>query len=167
MVALDATVLAYAVNRHAPEHVRAAAVVEELANGDLPWALPWPAVHDFLRLATHPHAVARPLKPSDAWGFLGLVIASPAVRMLGPTERHAQVVVELLGNAPGEGGLPHGFEIAVLLREHGVRELLTADRAMRSYAFLAVRDPLRGEPWHPSAAPTRRYRVLAPRPVNG
>src|SRR5262249_26052293 len=126
-----------------------------------------PAVHDFLRLVTHPYAVARPLKPSDAWGFVGMVIASPAVRMLGPTERHAQVVVELLGGAPSEGGLPHGFEIAVLLREHGARELLSADRGMRSYPFLSVRDPVRGELWRPSSAPARRYRVLAARPLGG
>jgi len=167
VIAIDVTLLAYAVNRHTPEHPRATAVVEELANGDIPWALPWPAVHDFLRLVTHPHAVARPLKPSDAWGFLGIVIASPAVRMLGPTERHAQVIVELLGNAPSDGGLPHGFEVAALLREHGVRELLSADRAMRSYSFLAVRDPLRGEPWRPSSPPLRRYRALASRSLRG
>ncbi len=42
MQALDTSLLAYAVNRHAPEHARAARVVETLANGALPWALPWP-----------------------------------------------------------------------------------------------------------------------------
>src|SRR5690349_10773369 len=41
MVAIDASVLAYAVNRFAPEHARAAEVLEELANRDQPWAIPW------------------------------------------------------------------------------------------------------------------------------
>ena len=164
MVALDTSVLAYAVNRHAPGHVRAATVVEELVNGDRPWALPWSVVHEFLHIVTHPHAVARVLKPSDAWGFVGLVVASPSVRLLSPTDRHAQVMVEVLGSTPVDAGLPPGFETAVLLREHGVRELLSADRGMRRFPFLSVRDPVHGEPWEPTAPPIRRYRVLTPRP---
>jgi len=164
MVALDTSILAYAVNRYAPEHARAAEVVEELVNGELPWALPWPAVHEFLRLVTHPHAVGRPLKPSEAWGFVGAVVASPTVRMLGPTERHGRVLVEVLGHARGEDALPPGLEVATILREHGVRELLSVDRGMRRFPFLSVRDPLHGETWAPGQAPLRRYRVLEREP---
>ncbi len=164
MVALDTSILAYAVNRFAPEHPRAAQVVEELANGDLPWALPWSVVHEFMSLVTHPHAVARPLRPSDAWAFVGQIIASPMVRMLSPTERHGEVLVEVLALAPTSHGMPLGLETAVVLREHGIRELLSADRGMRRFPFITVRDPLHGEPWVPQAPPLRRYRVLAPRP---
>ena len=70
MIAVDSSILAYASNRFAPQHVRAARVLEGLANGDIPWALPWTVVHEFLHLVTHPHAVARPLRPADAWGFV-------------------------------------------------------------------------------------------------
>ena len=163
MIALDTSVLAYAVNRFAPEHPRAARVVEDLANGDHPWALPWSVAHEFLNLVTHPHGVARPLRPSDAWGFVGQLLASPMVRPLPPTERHAQVLVEVLGMIPAEAGLHPGLETAALLREHGVRELLTADRGMRRFPFLDPRDPVHGDPASPPAR--RRYRVLAPKPV--
>jgi predicted nucleic acid-binding protein len=160
MLALDADLLAYAVNRFAPEHARAAAVVEELVNGERPWALPWPVVYETLGLVTHPHAVARPLRASDAWSFLGLVLASPTVRLLGPTERHAETLVEVLGGVVAERGLPAGLETAVVLREHGVRELLSADAGMKRYAFLTVVDPLRTPGWSAAAPPARRYRVL-------
>ena len=160
MVALDTSILAYAVNRYAPEHARAAEVVEELVNGEIPWALPWPVVHEFLRLVTHPHAVGRPHKPSEAWGFIGAVVASPTVRMLGPTGRHANVLSEVLGHAGGDDALPPGLEVAVILREHGLRELLSADRGMRGFPVLAVHDPVHGETWAPGRAPARRYRVL-------
>lgn len=163
MLALDADLLAYAVNRFAPEHARAAHVVEELVNGERPWALPWPAVYEALRLLTHPHAVARPLRASDAWSFLGLVAASPMVRLLGPTERHAATLVEVLGGVAADRGLPAGLETAVVLREHGVRELLSADAGMRRYAFLTVVDPLRAAGWSAAAPPARRYRVLRAR----
>jgi predicted nucleic acid-binding protein len=160
MIAVDTTILAYAVNRYAPDHPRAARVVEELVNGDLPWALPWSVVHDFLRFVTHPHVAARPLRPSDAWAFIGQLIASPSGRTLGPTERHGQALVEVMGMIPAEGPLPAGLETVITLREHGIRELLSADRGMRSFPFLVVRDPLRGEPWTPSSPPLRRYRSL-------
>ena len=163
MIALDADLLAYAVNRYAPEHARAAGVVEHLVNGDRPWALPWPAVHQALALLTHPHATVRPLRASEAWGFLGLVASSPTVRMLGPTERHAAVLVEVLGSVPGDRGLPPGLEIAVALREHGVRELLTTDAGMRRYPFLTVVDPVHGPGWTPGMPPRHRYRVLRAR----
>lgn len=159
MIAVDASILAYAVNRHAPEHTRAAGVIEVLVNGDVPWALPWPAVHEFLRFVTHPHVAPRPLEPSDAWGFVGQLLAGHFTHTLAPTERHGQVLVEVLGMAAG-GGLPPGLETAILLREHGIRELLSANREMRRFPFLTVRNPLRGAPWTSQAPPLRRYRTL-------
>ena len=161
MVAVDLSLLAYAVNRFAPEHPRASRVLEDLADGDPPWALAWPTLHEFLDLVTHPHAVARPLKPGEAWAFLERLIGSPSVRVLGPTERHATVLAETLAASDAPGA---GLATAVVLREHGVRELLSSDRGMARYAFLAVRDPLHGGPWTPESPPARRYRVLSPRP---
>lgn len=163
MRALDTSVLAYAVNRHAPEHARASKVVEDLANGDIPWALPVSVVHEFLRLVTHPHAVARPLTPADAWAFVEQLLASPTARLLTPTERHAAATAEVLGALEPGAGLPAGVETAAILREHGVRELLSADRGMRRFAFLTVRDPVHGEAWSPEERPERRYRVLKAR----
>jgi predicted nucleic acid-binding protein len=164
VIAIDTTILAYAVNRFAPEHPRAVQVVEELVNGEIPWALPWSVVHEFLHLVTHPHAVARPLKPSDAWGFVGQIAASPTVRMLGPTARHGQALVEVMASVPSGSGMVPGLETATLLREHGIRELLSADRAMRRFPFLSVRDPLH-EQWSTATRPQKRYRVLKPRPA--
>ena len=162
MRAVDAGLLAVAVNRWAPEHTRAARWLEELVNGDSPWALPWSVAHEFLRLASHPHTVARPLAPDDAAGVIELLLASPSVQPLGPTRRHAAVVREVLALAPREPGLPPGLETAALLREHGVHHLLSLDAGMKRYRFLRVTNPLRAGN-EPEVPPTRRYRVLRPR----
>ena len=167
MLALDTSLLAYAVNRHAPEHARAARVVETLADGALPWALPWPAVHEFVQLVTHRHAVARALAPAEAWAFVEALLASRSLRLLGPGEGHAAALAELLASLPPGAGVPAGIETAAVLREHGVRELLSADPGMRRFAFLSVRDPVHGRPWSPGEAPQRRYRVLRQRPAGG
>lgn len=164
MIAADASVLAFALNRHTPEHARAAEALESLANGERPWALPWPAVHEFLALVTHRHAVARALRPADAWGFVEELGRSPSLRFLGAGPRHGRALAEVLAMLPPGGtGLPRGFETAAVLREHGVRELLSCDRGMRRWRFLEVRDPVQDGVWTPGEAPARRYRTLARR----
>jgi hypothetical protein len=137
--------------------------VEAVASGERPWALPWTVVHEFLHLVTHPHAVARTSSPAEAWAFIEALLASHTVRVLGPTEAHAATTAEVLASLPPGVGVPPGLETAVLLREHGVRELLTADRGMRRFSFLALRDPVHGEAWSPAEAPARHYRVLKAR----
>lgn len=163
MIGVDATLLAYAANRGAPEHLRAARVLEALAGGDRRWALPLSAAHQFARIVTHPHAVARTLTAAEAWGFVERLLESPAAELLLPTREHLRVLEEVLESlGPGAGAAP-GLETAALLREHGVRELLSTDPAMRRYAFLSVRDPLHGTPWSPVEERPRRYRVLSGR----
>ena len=161
MRAVDAGILACAVNRFVPEHGRAGALIEELANGVPSWAIAWPAAHEFVRLVTHPHVVVRPLAPGDAWAYLERLRESASLRMLGPTDRHGEAVAALLREQEAGDPEPEGLETAAILWEHGVRELLSADRGMRRFAFLTVRDPLRGTEWTPREVPARRYRSLA------
>jgi hypothetical protein len=163
VIALDAGVMAHALNRYGPGHTRASAVVESLVHGDQYWALPWPAVHRFLRLVTHPHRVARPLAAADAWGFVTLLLGSPGARPIGPGARHSEALTEVLSLLPAGIGPVPGLELAAVLREHGVSEVLSTDRALRAFPFLSVRDPLKGEPWTPGSGPARRYRRLTPR----
>ncbi len=168
MIAVDSGVLVAAANRYAPQHARAAELLESLANGEPPWALPWSAAHEFLAFVTHRHAVARALEPAEAWAFLDALRQSPSLRLLGPTERHAEVCAEVLAmREPGTAGLPGSFLTAVLLREHGVRELLSPDRDMRRWRFLEVRDPFHGDDWSPAAPPAKRYRRLSRSGVRG
>ena len=164
MIAVDTSLLAFAANRFAPEHPRAVEVIESLASGERPWAIAWPAAHEFLERVTHPHGVVRPLRAADAWAFLDALRLSPCLHLLGPTARHAECASEVLELAADRADtLPAGFAIAVVLREHGVRELLTSDAGMRRYRFLDVRDPLHATPWQPGEPPLRRYRTLRPR----
>ncbi len=168
MIAIDSGILARALNRYEPTHARAGALLESLANGDAPWVLPWPVVHAFVRFVTHPHRVVRPVAPAEAWGFVGLLLASPVARAVGPGPHHAAAVSEVLALLPRTVGPVPGLELAALLHEHGVRELLSSDRAMRAFPFLTVRDPLHGaDTWTPHTPPARRYRRLVPRGERG
>lgn len=147
-----------------PEHVRAARALEDLAAGSRPWALPWSAAEEFVALVSHPHAVARALDPTEAWTFLEALLASPSAQPLAATERHARVAAEVLALAGADVARAPGFLTAVLLREHGIGELLSARRDMRRFPFLVVRDPLHGAVWSAAERPERRYRRLATGP---
>jgi predicted nucleic acid-binding protein len=160
MLALDTSVLLYAVNRHVPEHPRAAQVLQDLVDGDLPWAIPAPVLHEFLHVVSHPHAVARPLRAIDAGALLQQIAGSRSMRVLGPTAQHAGVLMQLVESLDEPRGIPAGLEIAVILKEHGVRELLSVDRHMRRFSFLTVIDPVHGGAWSPTQPPRRRYRRL-------
>ncbi len=163
MIALDAGLLAYAVNRGAPEHPRAVEAVEGLASGERPWGLPVCEAHTFIALVTHPHRVGRPLQIAEALGFLEALLAGPCGRLLLPTARHLAVTREVLGFlAPGEPA-PAALETAVLLREHGVSEVLTCGRELRRFPFLVAIDPVHGAARAVRAPGGRRYRVLRPR----
>lgn len=165
MIAVDTGLLALAVNRYAPEHARASEILESLANGDTPWALPWSVVQEFLQFVTHRHAVARTLSPADAWAFVEALTASHSLRLLAPGPDHAAACAEVLALRDPSAGtsLDPSFATAAILREHGVRELLTNDAEMRHWRFLEIRDPLHGEAWSPAARPARRYRTLSRR----
>ena len=158
MIAVDASVLALGLNRYPPEHARAARALEALANGETPWAIPGPAIPEFLRAVTHPHAVARPLANEEALAFLEVLLQSPTAHLLVAGEGHLAALREAATGAPAASA--GRLTLAAVLREHGVRELLTTDRQMRRFPFLAVIDPVHGPHWTPETRPARRYRVL-------
>ena len=54
MIAVDTNILVFAHRSDAEWHARAQSCVRELAEGGVAWAIPWPCVHEFLAIATHP-----------------------------------------------------------------------------------------------------------------
>jgi predicted nucleic acid-binding protein len=163
VIGVDAGLLAWALNRAVPEHARAAAALEALANGERPWGLPSSEAHTFLRLVTHPHRVGRPLDAAEAVAFLESLMASPSGRWLLPTRRHGEAVREVLAFLPPHEPVPAVLETAAILREHDVREVLACETGLRRFPFLEVRDPVHGPGWSPHEPPARRYRMLRPR----
>src|SRR4051812_10079937 len=67
LMLVDANLLLYAVHRQSPFHVQAREWLSEQLNGARRVGLPWQSVTPFLRIATHPRALERPLLPKDAW----------------------------------------------------------------------------------------------------
>lgn len=141
MQAVDTNVLVLAHHERAPEHETARDLLTVLAEGDLPWAIPWPCVYEFLRVVTHPRVFHPPLELDRALRSIGRVLGSPTVVLLSESARHAEVMERVVARAAASGNLVHDAHIAALCLEHGVRELLTGDRDFARFDGLAVRNP--------------------------
>ena len=103
MRAVDTNVLVYAEISASPRHEQAKQVLEELAEGEHPWALPWPCVYEFLRVVTHPGIYHPPVPLKVALEDVEAIMSSPSLMMLGETARHA-AVMERVVRASGATG---------------------------------------------------------------
>lgn len=145
MFLVDTNILVYAANRAAPEHEAAQEFLETCRAGSEIWLATWSIFYEFLRVATHPAVIPRPLALTEAWSFLQAVAASPTFQLLGETERHGEIISELARRQPRTcGNHVHDFHIAALMLEHGVREIRTADADFHRFRFLQVSNPVEG-----------------------
>lgn len=147
MIALDTNILVYARREEAPHHAAARALLERLAEGAEPWALPWPCVYEYLRVVTHPRVFDPPTRLEDALLDLESLLSSPSLLLLGEGPAHRAHMARAVREAAASGNLAHDAHIAALVVEHGVSELLTVDRDFARFPGVRTRDPF--------AAPTR------------
>ena len=142
MIAVDTNLLVYAHREDSPWHAAAYARVAELAEGRDPWAIPWPCVHEFLAIVTHPRIYAPPTPLANALDQVDAWLESPSVALLAESEGYWPELKALLHDGQIAGPQVHDARVAALCRLHGVRELWTADRDFGRFGGLAFRNPL-------------------------
>jgi toxin-antitoxin system PIN domain toxin len=142
VIALDTNILVYAHREDSPFHEAALRCLTELAEGPATWAIPWPCLHEFLAIVTHPRIytpatpLAQALDQVDAW------LEAPNLTLLAESPAHWGTVRSLLAAGRVAGPQIHDARIAALCRQHGVRELWSADRDFSRFAGLPVMNPL-------------------------
>ena len=143
MFLVDTNVLVYAADRSAPEHERCHALLNQWRGDPLPWYLTWPIAYEFLRVSTHPRVFRSPMAVGDAWSFLNAVLASPSLSVLVPGPRHMAVAQQTFADLPFlRGNLLHDAHTAILMREHGIRRIVSRDTDFHRFPFLEPVDPL-------------------------
>jgi uncharacterized protein len=144
VIAVDTNVLVYAHREDSPWHDTAYARVAELAEGRDVWAIPWPCVHEFFAIVTHPRIYAPPTPSAAAIDQLDAWLESPSVTMLSEANGYWPELRTLLKDGRVAGPGIHDARIAALCRVHGVTELWTADRDFGRFHGVPVRNPLIG-----------------------
>jgi len=141
-IALDTNLLVYAHNSSSSWHPPARHALQSLANASRPWAIPWPCIHEFLAVVTHPKLFPTPDSMPAALAAVESWMESPSLRLLGELSGHWAELKPMLLAGQILGGGVHDARIAAICREHGVTELWTADRDFSRMAGLRVRNPL-------------------------
>lgn len=145
MIAVDTNILVYAHRRDSEWHEAAATLIKDLAEGRVQWAVPWPCVHEFLAIVTHPKIYEPPSTMRQAMAQVDAWLGSPSVVPLAETEDHWATLKKLVSTGKARGPAIHDARIAALCLTNGIAELLTADRDFGRFPSLPVRNPLLAE----------------------
>jgi len=60
MIAVDTNILIYSHRKASPWFAAASSAMHRLAESGYPWAIPWPCIHKFLGVTTHPKVLSPP-----------------------------------------------------------------------------------------------------------
>jgi len=141
MQAIDTNILIHAEVQSSQHHASALKILQGLAEGALPWAIPWPCIYEFLPVVTHPRVFHPPVPLNIALEDLQQLLASPSLFLLAETGQHAALLDQVLRQAGATGNLIYDAHIVALCLEHGVSELITGDRDFSRFAGLTIINP--------------------------
>jgi hypothetical protein len=142
MIAVDSNLLVYAHREDSPWHNAAYARMVELAEGPAAWAIPWPCIHEFLSIVTHPRIYTPPTPLEKAIGQVEAWLESPNLVLLSESEDYWPQLRSILQTGRVSGPQVHDARVAALCQQHGVSELWTIDRDFNRFPGLTVRNPL-------------------------
>lgn len=142
MIAVDTNLLIFAHREDSPFHEAASRSLALLAEGRAPWSIPWPCIHEFLSIVTHPRIYNPPTPLEKALDQIEAWLESPSLLLLHESPAHWARLKPLLLAGRTVGPLVHDARIAALCLQHAVRELWTADRDFGRFPSLRTRNPL-------------------------
>lgn len=120
MILVDANVLVYAHVSSFAQHERARDWLDQQLNGTARVGLPWASVLAFLRLVTNPRVFEHPEPITDAWRQVLGWLDCGTVWIPQPTERHAELLGQLLALPGVHANLIPDVHLAALAMEHGL-----------------------------------------------
>jgi len=145
MIVVDTNVLVYAANRDSPFHAACSTWLEAQRSRPDAWYSTWPVVYEFLRVTTHARVMHKPFTSAEAWSFLKAVFAAPGFILLAPSDRHADLLDDLIAEMPElAGNIMHDAHTVSLMREHGLRRIATRDTGFHRFKHIEVVDPVAG-----------------------
>jgi toxin-antitoxin system PIN domain toxin len=137
---VDTNVLIHASNTSDPMHEPALELVRRLAAGPELVYLFWPTLMAYLRIATHPAILPRPLASRVAMRNVEALLDRPHVRAPGEADGFWPIYRTTAGEQLRGNDVPDAH-LAGLMRQHGVRLIYTRDRDFRRFDGIDARDP--------------------------
>jgi uncharacterized protein len=120
VILVDANLLIYARSRTFSQHREARDWLDRQLSGFTGVGLPWPSLLAFLRLVTNPRVFERPEPIADAWSQVREWLACERAWIPQPTDRHTEIMTELLALPGIHAKLVPDAHLAALAIEHGL-----------------------------------------------
>ena len=140
MVLVDTNILLHAINSDSPGCERASFALEGLINSLENWALSWGILYEFLRVATHPRVFPNPWNLDSAYAYVKDWVSDENCTVIGESHDHNEVLSASMDDVGRlSGNILHDFHHAVLMREHGISEILTLDKDFRVFPWIRIR----------------------------
>jgi len=144
VTAIDTNILVYAHRAESEWHSPALAAVAELAESAREWAIPWPCLHEFLAIVTHPRIFRTPTPLELAIGQIDAWLESPSLVVLSENDQYFESFREIVMAARVTGARVHDARVAALCLSHGIHEMWSADPDFSMFRQLKLRNPLVG-----------------------
>ena len=96
MIAVDTNILVYSHRSDSPFHQAADKALTDLAESGELWAIPWPCIHEFLAIVTHPRIYDPPTPLADAIAQVECRVHTDA-----PDQNIADLTAQVAANATG------------------------------------------------------------------
>lgn len=142
MIIPDVNILVHAYDSDFPMQAQAREWWETTLRGPRPVGLAWVTVLGFIRIATHRGITARPLRVAEALDRAQSWLDCPRVEILSPSERHAQILFDLLTRLGAAGNLTTDAHLAALAIEYQA-EVASTDADFARFPGLRWFNPLR------------------------
>ncbi len=142
MIAIDTNILVYAHREDSRFYHPADACLRRLAESGAGFAIPWPCLHEFLAIVTHPRIYDPPTPLQQALEQVEGWLEIPGLMLLGEENGYWQELRRLLLDGEIAGPKVHDARIAALCGLHGVEVLWSADRDFSRFPGLQTENPL-------------------------
>jgi toxin-antitoxin system PIN domain toxin len=141
VILIDANILLYAHDRSSPHHEAARVWLETTLSKPEPVGLSWLTILAFLRISTNPRVLQHPFSVAEAVAIVAGWLQRPTVTILHPSDRHWEILQDLMIKGQAHGPLATDAHLAALAIEQGAT-LATADRDFTRFPGLRILNPV-------------------------
>ena len=142
MVAVDTNMLVYAHRTDTEWHSQALSCLLALAESGDSWGIPWPCVHEFISVVTHPRIFDPPSTPDQAIGAIHAWMQSPGLVLLHEGPGYMAKLARLCRRGQVTGPMVHDARIAAICLNTGVSALWTCDHNFGRFPDLHTVNPM-------------------------
>ena len=138
---VDADILLYSVDEDSQFHLPARDWMVTALNGAQRVGIPWMSLWAFVRIATNPRALARPMTPREAWEHVAAWLDAPATWVPSPGRGHRELLGSLLVEKDLRAGLVTDAVLAAIALEHGLT-VVSADSDFARFSQVGWINPV-------------------------